>query len=219
MTRLTLASLVLTISILPLYAQSSSLHTDRSGYTTGTDGNRTVNTYTDQYGNTTGSIGGKYISTYSDGYGGTRGTIGNKSINTYQDGYGNTTGTIGRDRVQYPDRPFGPYYRHNRRATPELLYPFSNHHLLLRTDAAHHAPDRFGLSRLCGAGNGQGSGHDRDHEQLAVRPHLAASSSRSQHWPASHQHQAGHDHRIISLGSRPIRAMLTILANAPSLTA
>jgi len=25
-----------------------------------------------------------------------------------------------------------------------------------------------------GAGNGQGSGHDRDHEQLAVRPHLAA---------------------------------------------
>ena len=33
-----------------------------------------------------------------------------------------------------------------------------------------------GLSRLCGAGNGQGSGHDRDHEQLAVRPHLAASS-------------------------------------------
>ena len=91
MTRLTLASLVLTISILPLYAQSSSLHTDRSGYTTGIDGNRTVNTYTDQYGNTTGSIGGKYINTYNDGYGGTRGTIGNKSINTYQDGYGNTT--------------------------------------------------------------------------------------------------------------------------------
>ena len=98
MTRLILASLVLTISILPLYAQSSSLHTDRSGYTTGTDGNRTVNTYTDQYGNTTGSIGGKYISTYRDGYGGTKGTIGNKSINTYQDRYGNTTGTIGRDR-------------------------------------------------------------------------------------------------------------------------
>jgi hypothetical protein len=48
MTRLILASLVLAISILPLYAQSSSLHTDRSGYTTGTDGNRTVNTYTDQ---------------------------------------------------------------------------------------------------------------------------------------------------------------------------
>ena len=35
MTRLILASLVLAISILPLYAQSSSLHTDRSGYTTG----------------------------------------------------------------------------------------------------------------------------------------------------------------------------------------
>ena len=63
MTRLILASLVLTISILPLYAQSSSLHTDRSGYTTGTDGNRTVNTYTDRYGNTTGWIGGNYTST------------------------------------------------------------------------------------------------------------------------------------------------------------
>jgi hypothetical protein len=36
LTRLILASLVLAISILPLYAQSSSLHTDRSGYTTGT---------------------------------------------------------------------------------------------------------------------------------------------------------------------------------------
>ena len=80
MTRLTLASLVLTISILPLYAQSSSLHTDRSGYTTGTDGNRTVNTYTDQYGTTTGSIGGKYISSYRDGYGGTRGMIGNRGV-------------------------------------------------------------------------------------------------------------------------------------------
>jgi ATP dependent DNA ligase domain len=99
MTRLILALLVLATSILPLCAQSSSLHTDQSGYTTGRDGNRTVNTYTDRYGNTTGSIGGKYISTYSDGYGGTRGTIGNKSINTYQDGYGNTTGTVGRDRV------------------------------------------------------------------------------------------------------------------------
>jgi hypothetical protein len=50
MTRLILASLaVLAISILPLYAQSTSLHTDRSGYTTGTDGNRTVNTYTDRF--------------------------------------------------------------------------------------------------------------------------------------------------------------------------
>jgi len=44
--------------------------TYRSGYTTGINGNRTVNTYTDRYGNTTGWIGGKYISTYSDGYGG-----------------------------------------------------------------------------------------------------------------------------------------------------
>jgi len=56
MTRLILASLPLAISTLPLHAQSSTLHTDRSGYTTGTDGNRTVNTYTDQYGNTTGWV-------------------------------------------------------------------------------------------------------------------------------------------------------------------
>jgi hypothetical protein len=74
-------TLRLGISVLPLYAQSTSLHTDRSGYTTGTDGNRTVNTYTDRYGNTTGWVGGKYMSTYSDGYGGTTGTIGNKRIN------------------------------------------------------------------------------------------------------------------------------------------
>jgi hypothetical protein len=107
MVRLILASLVLAISILQSYAQGTILHRDRSGYTTGIDGSRTVNTYTDQYGNTTGWIGGKYISTYSDGYGGTRGTIGNKSINTYQDGYGNTTGTIGRDRVNTHTDPSG----------------------------------------------------------------------------------------------------------------
>jgi hypothetical protein len=86
MTRLILASLVLAISILPLCAQSTSLHTDRSGYTTGTDGYRTVNTYTDRYGNTTGWVGGKYMSTYNDGSGGTTGTIGNKRITTYEDG-------------------------------------------------------------------------------------------------------------------------------------
>jgi hypothetical protein len=34
----------------------------RSRYTTGIEGNRTVNTYTDRYGNTTGWVGGKYIS-------------------------------------------------------------------------------------------------------------------------------------------------------------
>src|SRR5215472_11787730 len=90
MTRLILASLALAISTLPLYAQSSTLHTDRSGYTTGSDGNRTVNTYTDQYGNTTGWVGGKYISTYSDGY-------------------GNTTGVIGRDRkISTPTVPASP---------------------------------------------------------------------------------------------------------------
>src|SRR5438093_9534748 len=77
MKRLILVSLVLATSIPPLYAQGTILHTDRSGYTTGIDGNRTVNTYTDRYGNTTGWIGGKYISTYSDGYGGTTGSFAN----------------------------------------------------------------------------------------------------------------------------------------------
>jgi hypothetical protein len=48
MKRLILASLLLPISILCLHGQSSTLHTDQSGYTTGTDGNRTVNTYTDR---------------------------------------------------------------------------------------------------------------------------------------------------------------------------
>ena len=62
MARFILASLMVAISTLPMYAQSSTLHTDRSGYTTGSDGNRTVNTYTDQYGNTTDWVGGKYIS-------------------------------------------------------------------------------------------------------------------------------------------------------------
>jgi hypothetical protein len=144
MTRLTLASLVLTISILPLYAQSSSLHTDRSGYTTGIDGNRTVNTYTDQYGNTTGSIGGKYISTYNDGYGGTRGYDRQQKHKHVPRRVRQHDRHHRQRPSQYPNRPFGPYYRQNRRATPELLYPFSNHH-------------RFGLSRLCGAGNGEGS--------------------------------------------------------------
>ena len=101
------SSLVLAMSTLPLYAQTSNLHTDRSGYTTGTDGNRTVNTYTDRYGNTTGWVGGKYISTYSDGYGGTTGTIGNKRITTYEDGYGNITGIIGRDRINLYTDPSG----------------------------------------------------------------------------------------------------------------
>jgi len=107
MMRLILASLVLAISILPSYAQGTILHTDRSGYTTGIDGNRTVNTYTDRYGNTTGWIGGKYISTYSDGYGGTTGTIGNKRISTYEDGYGYTRGTIGRNQVNTYTEPSG----------------------------------------------------------------------------------------------------------------
>jgi multidrug efflux pump subunit AcrB len=53
MARLILTSLVLAISVLPLYAQST-LYTDRSGYTSGTQDGRTVNTYTDRYGNTTG---------------------------------------------------------------------------------------------------------------------------------------------------------------------
>lgn len=108
MKRLILVSLVLATSIPPLYAQGTILHTDRSGYMTGIDGNRTVNTYTDRYGNTTGWVGGKYISTYSDGSGGTTGTIGNKPISTYGDGYGYTRGTIGRDQVNTFRRENGP---------------------------------------------------------------------------------------------------------------
>jgi hypothetical protein len=61
MVRIILTSLVLAISILPLYAQTN-LQTDRSGYTTGTQDGKTVNTYTDRYGNTTGWVGGKYQS-------------------------------------------------------------------------------------------------------------------------------------------------------------
>src|SRR5215471_17960528 len=106
MARFILASLMVAISTLPMYAQSSTLHTDRSGYTTGTDGNRTVNTYTDRYGNTTGWVGGKYISTYSDGHGGTTGTIGNKRISTYEDGYGSeprpTFGHYGNYACRFP---------------------------------------------------------------------------------------------------------------------
>jgi hypothetical protein len=65
MTRLTLTSLALALSIFPSYGQDS-LTTDRSGYTTGSVGNGVQNTYTDRYGNTQGWIGGKYTSTYSD---------------------------------------------------------------------------------------------------------------------------------------------------------
>jgi hypothetical protein len=86
MMRLVLASLVVTVSVLPLHAQSSLLQTDRSGYTSGIDSSSIVNTYTDRYGNTTGWVGGKYISTYNDGYGGTAGTIGNKPIRTFEPG-------------------------------------------------------------------------------------------------------------------------------------
>jgi hypothetical protein len=74
MMRLALTSLLLATSILPLHAQSSH-HTDPSGYTTGTQDGRSVNTYTDRYGNTTGWVGGQYRSTYSDGYGGTTGSV------------------------------------------------------------------------------------------------------------------------------------------------
>ena len=73
MLRLILTSLVLAVFIHPLYAH----YTDRSGYTTGTQDGRGVNTYTDRYGNNTGWVGGKYQNTYSDGYGGTTGTLGN----------------------------------------------------------------------------------------------------------------------------------------------
>jgi hypothetical protein len=52
MTRPILALLVLAMSIPPLYAQGTILYTDRSGYTTGIDGSRTVNTYTDSVAST-----------------------------------------------------------------------------------------------------------------------------------------------------------------------
>ena len=55
--RAMLSSVVLAILILfdttPLYAQSN-LHTDTSGYTTGTIGSNSVRIYRDRYGNTTG---------------------------------------------------------------------------------------------------------------------------------------------------------------------
>src|ERR1700704_585235 len=89
--RAVLSSVVLTLLMLfdttPLYAQSN-LHTDTSGYTTGTIGSNSVSIYRDRYGNTTGSIGSKRITTYSDGYSGTTGTIGNNRVNTYSDGFG-----------------------------------------------------------------------------------------------------------------------------------
>jgi hypothetical protein len=118
MARLILTSLLLAIFIHPLYAQSS-LYTDRSGYTTGTQDGRSVNTYTDRYGNTTGWVGGKYQNTYSDGYGGTTGTLGNKRINTYDDGYGN--GHNRQRSNQSPHGPFRRHYRHGRPTAAELL--------------------------------------------------------------------------------------------------
>src|SRR5499427_10880948 len=85
MTRPILAVLVLAISIPPLYAQGTILHTDRSGYTTGIDGNRTVNTYTDRYGYTRGTIGRDQVNTYTDRSGFTTGTIGRRRVNCFTD--------------------------------------------------------------------------------------------------------------------------------------
>ena len=65
-------------------------------------------------------------------------------MNIQTDPSGHTIGTIG--------------------VTPELLYPFSNHHLLLRTDATHPAPDRRSLP-LGGVGDAAptaGCGHAFD---------------------------------------------------------
>jgi hypothetical protein len=107
-TRVILTSIILAIFIFcemqPLYAQTR-LHTDRSGYTTGTVGGNSVNIYRDRYGNTTGSVGSERVSTYSDGYGGTTGVIGQKAIISHDDGYGGTTGIVGKDRINlYTDR-------------------------------------------------------------------------------------------------------------------
>jgi hypothetical protein len=69
------AVLLIFCQILPLYAQSS-LHTDRSGYTTGTIGSGSVSIYRDRYGNTTvGNISG---------------TIGTRSVFCFADRFGNT---------------------------------------------------------------------------------------------------------------------------------
>src|SRR6266511_3189970 len=92
------AVLLIFCQILPLYAQSS-LHTDRSGYTTGTISSGSISTYSDGYGGTTGMIGNKHIGTYSDGYGNTTGTIGKDKVNLYTDRFGNISGTIGTRSV------------------------------------------------------------------------------------------------------------------------
>jgi hypothetical protein len=111
-TRFILTSVILAIlffSEMPPLAAQTSLHTDRSGYTTGTIDSKSVNIYRDRYGNTTGSIGSNHVSTYSDGYGGTTGMIGNKPITTYGDGYATQRvrlAKIGSILTQIvPDRP------------------------------------------------------------------------------------------------------------------
>ena len=55
--------------------------------------------YTDKYGNTTGTIGNKSVNTSTDRSGNTTGTVGSKSVNISSDRYGNATGTIGNKRV------------------------------------------------------------------------------------------------------------------------
>ena len=55
--------------------------------------------YTDKYGNTTGTIGNKSVNTYTDRSGNTIGTVGRKSVNISSDRYGNATSTIGKKSV------------------------------------------------------------------------------------------------------------------------
>jgi hypothetical protein len=107
-TRVILTSIILVMFIfcemLPLCAQTR-LHTDRSGYITGTVGRNSVNIYRDRHGNTRGSVGSERMSTYSDRYGGTAGMVSKKAIISHDDGYGSTTGIIGKDRINlYTDR-------------------------------------------------------------------------------------------------------------------
>src|SRR6266542_3451896 len=83
------AVLLIFCQILPLYAQSS-LHTDQSGYTTGTIGSKSVSIYRDRYGNTTDTIGKDKVNLYTDRFGNISGTIGTRSVFCFADRFGNT---------------------------------------------------------------------------------------------------------------------------------
>ena len=112
----------------PAAVAQNTLYTDKYGNTTGSIGNKSVNTHTDRSGNTTGTVGNKNVNMYSDRYGNATGTIGNNRVTTYSDRYGNTTGSIGNGSVNlYTDRS-GNTTRHNRRPPRNLLQRFIRQH-------------------------------------------------------------------------------------------